>query len=113
VLEALDLTRWGRSPVADLPPAQRITLLTGLAARRPGVRALVLTSPERHGGSTAEWVRIVADLTAAGTPVLVVGGAAVAQALPATAGAASAAPPPVSILQPAQRGLDALTGTDA
>lgn len=82
-LDALGLTAWRRSPIADLPPAARISLLTGLAAQRPGVRALVLTSPERHGGDAAEWSRIVTELTAAGTPVLVVGGAAVARALPA------------------------------
>jgi hypothetical protein len=95
VLAALDLSDWRRSPLADLPPAARITLLAGLAAQRPGVRALVLTSPERHGGDAAEWVRIVADLTATGTPVLVIGGAAVAQALPSTTAALPAAPLPL------------------
>src|SRR4051812_24772576 len=110
VLEALDLTRWRRSPVADLPPAARIALLTGLAAQRPGVRALVLTSPERHGGDAAEWVGVVADVTAAGTPVLVVGGAAVAQALPSVTAAlpATALPFPA-----AQRAPELSTGTDA
>jgi hypothetical protein len=87
VLDAFGLTDWHRSPIADLPPAARITLLAGLAAQRPGVRALVLTSPERHGGHAAEWVRIATDLTAAGTPVLVIGGAAVGQALAATSAA--------------------------
>jgi hypothetical protein len=116
VLDSLDLTRWRRSPVADLPPAARITLLAGLAAQRPGVRALVLTSPERHGGDAAEWVGIVADLTASGTPVLVVGGAAVARALPATIAAlpAAALPFPLSLPGSGTRpGPGASTGTDA
>ena len=36
--------------------------------------ALVLTSPERHGGPSAEWLGIVRSFTEAGTPVLVIGG---------------------------------------
>jgi hypothetical protein len=109
VLDAFGLGAWRRSPIADLPPAARIALLTGLAARRPGVRALVLTSPERHGGDPAEWVRVVTDLTAAGTPVLVIGGAAVAQALPAPAVPAPAATLPLPGTEP---GPLAPTGTD-
>jgi hypothetical protein len=104
VLESLALIRWRRSPVADLPAAARITLLAGLAAQRPGVRALVLTSPERHGGDAADWVRSVVDLTASGTPVLVIGGAAVAHALPATTVAPVASvPSPVPTARPVTR----------
>lgn len=109
VLDALDLAAWRRSPVADLPPVARIALLTGLAAQRPGVRALVLTSPERHGGDAVEWARIVTDLTASGTPVLVIGGAAVAQALPAVRADLPATP---LTLPGAEPGSLALTGTD-
>ena len=78
VLDELDLERWAGAPMADLPPADRIRLLAELAAARPGVRALVLTSPERHGGSPADWRRVADDLTARGTPVLVIGGGALA-----------------------------------
>lgn len=114
VLAALDLTRWRRSPLADLPPAARIGLLAGLAAQRPGVRALVLTSPERHGGDAAGWVRIAGDLTAAGTPVLVIGGAAVAQALPATTAALPAPPLPFPLPRSGARpARDASNGTNA
>jgi ABC-2 type transport system ATP-binding protein len=113
VLESLGLLDWRRSPLADLPPAARITLLAGLAAQRPGVRALVLTSPERHGGDAAEWVRIVADLTAGGTPVLVIGGAAVAQALPSTTAALPAAPAPLLPRSGSRPDLDTSTGTNA
>lgn len=77
VIEALDdlgIGSWRRSPIGELPPTDRIRLLTTLAAARPGVAALVLTSPERHGGASAEWLGVVRTLTDSGTPVLVIGG---------------------------------------
>lgn len=77
VLAELALHAWYRRPVADLPAADRIRLLLTLAARRPGVRALVLTSPERHGAPVADWLTPARDVTAAGTPVLVIAGHAV------------------------------------
>ncbi|WP_375401070.1 hypothetical protein [uncultured Amnibacterium sp.] len=77
VLAELGLRRWLHRPIADLPAADRLRLLLTLAARRPGVRALVLTSPERHGGPTADWLALAAEFTAAGTPVLVIAGHAV------------------------------------
>ena len=83
LLVSLGLERWGRAPVLDLPPTDRIRLLLELAALRPGVRALVLTSPERHGGPAAGWRRAAEDLTARGLPVLVIGGAAARESLPA------------------------------
>ncbi|GAA2751040.1 hypothetical protein [Amnibacterium kyonggiense] len=84
VLRALDLDRWSRAPFLDLPPTDRVRLLLELAALRDGVRALVLTSPERHGGHAAGWRRVAEDLTARGLPVLVIGGAAVRESLPAS-----------------------------
>ncbi|MGN6446241.1 hypothetical protein [Amnibacterium sp.] len=81
LLTALDLDRWSRAPILDLPPTDRIRLLLELAALRDGVRALVLTSPERHGGHAVGWRRIAEDLTARGLPVLVIGGAAVRESL--------------------------------
>ncbi|MGT2425770.1 hypothetical protein [Amnibacterium kyonggiense] len=83
LLASLDLERWSRAPILDLPPADRVRLLLELAALRDGVRALVLTSPERHGGHAAGWRRIAEDLAARGLPVLVIGGAAVRESLPA------------------------------
>jgi ABC-2 type transport system ATP-binding protein len=82
LLTALDLDRWSRAPILDLPPTDRIRLLLELAALRNGVRALVLTSPERHGGHAAGWRRLAEDLTARGLPVLVIGGAAVRESTP-------------------------------
>jgi hypothetical protein len=84
LLTALDLDRWSRAPILDLPPTDRIRLLLELAALREGVRALVLTSPERHGGHAVGWRRIAEDLTSRGLPVLVIGGAAVRESLPAS-----------------------------
>jgi hypothetical protein len=34
----------------------------------------VLTSPERHGGPSGEWLGLARSFTDAGTPVLVLGG---------------------------------------
>lgn len=74
VLDDLGIASWRRAPIADLPPTTRILLLLTLAAARPGVRALVLTSPERHGGASADWLGLARSFTDAGTPVLVIGG---------------------------------------
>lgn len=84
VLAGLGLRLWYPRPFADLPAGPRFRLLLTLAARRPGVRALVLTAPERHGGSTADWLSPARDLTRAGTPVLVIAGHALTGAQPLT-----------------------------
>ena len=68
----------------DLPPTDRLRLLLELAALRDGVRALVLTSPERHGGHASAWRRLATELTDRGLPVLVIGGAAVTESSPTT-----------------------------
>ncbi len=88
LLTGLGLERWLRSPVSDLPPADRLRLLLELAALRNGVRLLVLTSPERHGGRATAWRRLADEFTARGLPVLVIGGAAVLDPLPGTRPAA-------------------------
>jgi len=74
LLDDLGITPWRRAPIADLPPTDRVRLLLTLAAARPGVRALVLTSPERHGGPSADWLGLARSFTRAGIPVLVLGG---------------------------------------
>ena len=61
-----------RTPVELVPAAARIRLLAELALRRPGVEALVLTSPERHGGDPAEWSPVLADIARRGIAVGVV-----------------------------------------
>lgn len=82
-LTRLGLEGWRRAPIGDLPAADRLRLLLGLASLREGVRALVLTSPERHGGRARDWRRLADESTARGLPVLVIGGAAVLDTLPA------------------------------
>ncbi|THG29539.1 hypothetical protein [Naasia lichenicola] len=42
--------------VESLAPEQRIALLIDLAASRPGIAALVLVAPHRHGGDPALWL---------------------------------------------------------
>ncbi|MFT4122703.1 MAG: hypothetical protein QM635_02610 [Microbacteriaceae bacterium] len=51
----LGASDWADAPVQALPTAERIRILVELALARPGVEAIVLTSPERHGGDPAEW----------------------------------------------------------
>jgi hypothetical protein len=87
VLADLGLGEWHGSPVLDLPATDRIRLLLTLAAARPGVRHLVLTSPERHGGRSAEWLAVARDFSQSGTSVLIVGGHAVDGLLPSTTAA--------------------------
>ena len=87
LLDGLDLLPWLRRPVGDLAPDDRLRLLLDLAVRRPGVRALVLTAPERHGGRAESWTALAHAYAERGIPVLVLGGSAAVEALPADAGA--------------------------
>ncbi len=80
LLTDLGASAWRRAPMVDLPPDLRIRLLLELAARRPGVRALVLTAPERHGGTTAGWVALAHEFAERGVAVLVFTGHAAAAA---------------------------------
>jgi hypothetical protein len=86
-LDAFDLLPWYRKPIGDLLPDDRLRLLLALAARRPGVRALVLTAPERHGGRSEAWTALAQEYAERGMPVLVLGGAAAIESLPAAPGA--------------------------
>lgn len=91
-LTGLGLEQWAHAPMLDLPPTDRIRLLLTLAAMRDGVRALVLTSPERHGGHAAGWRDLAAAFAADGLPVLVIGGAAVVESLPSNSPAIRSTP---------------------
>ncbi|MCU1528458.1 MAG: hypothetical protein JWP75_2221 [Frondihabitans sp.] len=77
-LEAVGLTAFENAPVKTIPTEARIRLLTELAILRPGIKGLVITSPERHGGDTEAWFRVVTDLSARGFTVMVVTGVAAA-----------------------------------
>lgn len=81
-LDRLGLRAWARRPFAALPAADRVRLLGELALARPGVDALVVTSPERHGGDPAAWFRELRVLAARGVAVLVVTDHATREALP-------------------------------
>lgn len=71
------LERHGLSDVAArsivlLHTADRIRLLAELAVLRPGVDALVVTSPERHGGDPSAWFPALAEIAARGIAVAIV-----------------------------------------
>jgi ABC-2 type transport system ATP-binding protein len=81
-LDRLGLAAWGARPFGALPGADRIRLLAELALQRPGVDALVITSPERHGGDPDAWFRVLRRIAARGITVLVVTDHATRDALP-------------------------------
>ncbi len=65
-----------KRPFGSLGAAERLRLLIELALQRPGIDALVITSPERHGGDPAAWWRVVRETAARGIAILVVTDAA-------------------------------------
>lgn len=75
------LEEYAALPVRALPTADRIRLLCELAVLRPGVESIVVTSPERHGGPTAEWYPPLAEISAHGITVAIVTDFATARAL--------------------------------
>lgn len=80
-LDEHDLRSLSRTPIADVAPAQRLRMLLELAALRPGVEALVLISPDRHGGDPSEWWPLAEEFAARGFAVLVIAGQAAQGAL--------------------------------
>lgn len=62
-----------KRPFGALDAHARLRLLIDLALRRPDVEALVITSPERHGGDPAHWWRLLRETAARG----IAGGVAV------------------------------------
>lgn len=75
-----DVTRWlaahalgadrGRR-LDQVPGVVRTAVLAALAAEREGVRFLVLTLPDRHGGEPAGWWEVARTLAGSGLGVLV------------------------------------------
>lgn len=80
-LHRLGLTEWARRPFGALPATDRIRMLGELALLRPGVEAIVVTSPERHGGDPLAWHRELRIFAGRGMAVLVVTDAATVRAL--------------------------------
>lgn len=68
-------------PIGQVEPSRRIRLLCELAAARPGVEAIVLVAPDRHGGRPGAWWRIATDIAATGVAVLVIAGRASVEVL--------------------------------
>jgi len=75
-----DVTRWlsehdlaGRADVRfeHLSPAERTRLLAALAAARPGVRLLVLDTPDRHTADVTSWVATAREHAERGFAVVV------------------------------------------
>ena len=71
------------APIATraLPSTARVLLLSELAALRPEVTAIVVTSPERHGGDPAEWYPSLRSIGERGLVVAVVTDSATAALL--------------------------------
>jgi hypothetical protein len=59
------------APLEAVPPGPRLRVLAGIAARRPGVLAVVTTVPDRFGGDPGGWWGLAGELAAAGLAVVV------------------------------------------
>lgn len=70
-----------RTPIGQLDADDRIRMLLELAALRRGIEALVLVSPDRHGGDPRHWWRITEEFATRGFAVLVIAGTAASTAL--------------------------------
>jgi hypothetical protein len=80
------LSRLGYSELAsvaigNIDPAARVRILCELAVLRDGVEAIVLVSPDRHGGSPDGWWRIAREFADRGFALLVIVGGSAAVAL--------------------------------
>lgn len=75
------LRHLSRTPFADVAPRDRLRILLELAALRPGVEALVLVSPDRHGGDPRDWWLLAEEFAARGFAVLVIAGQAAARVI--------------------------------
>ncbi|GAA3651382.1 hypothetical protein [Microbacterium marinilacus] len=80
------LSQWGaageaRTRVHDVPAAVRLRVLAEAATLRPGVEAVVIVSPDRHGGDPVAWRAVADDLASRGLAVLVLAGRAAIEAL--------------------------------
>jgi len=75
------LAEYASLPLRALPSADRVRLFSELALLRPGVSALIVTSPERHGGDPAEWYDSLAAIATRGITIAVVTDAATSDLL--------------------------------
>jgi ABC-2 type transport system ATP-binding protein len=63
---------YGSLPIRSLPGDDRIRLFSELAVLRRGIGAIVVTSPERHGGDIAHWYAPLAAIADRGVTVAIV-----------------------------------------
>lgn len=75
-LEELGYRTLASTPIADIEPSTRLRVLCELAILRPGVEALVVTAPDRHGGPPLEWWNLLDEFATRGFAVLAVAGRA-------------------------------------
>lgn len=68
-------------PIGSIDPAARVRILCELAVLRDGTDAVVLVSPDRHGGSPDGWWRIAREFAERGFAMLVIVGGSAAIAL--------------------------------
>lgn len=71
-LESHELADFASVATRALPSTARVLLLSELAALRPDVTALVITSPERHGGDPADWFASLRAIAERGFVVAIV-----------------------------------------
>lgn len=71
-LRRFDAEELGTTPMKALAARIRLTVLTELALLRPGIDALVITSPERHGGAACDWWEVAQSAADRDIAVLVV-----------------------------------------
>ncbi|GGF30071.1 hypothetical protein [Subtercola lobariae] len=71
-LDELDAGQYAGYEMQNVPPVVRLRILAELAVSRPGIEAVVLTSPDRHGGDPLGWWAVAADLAERGLAVLVI-----------------------------------------
>ncbi|TCK24576.1 hypothetical protein [Pseudonocardia endophytica] len=62
---------WSGRRFEDVPADVRIDLMLALAATRPAVDVVVLTGPDRHGGSPHTWWRMARNCASTGYAVVV------------------------------------------
>ncbi len=75
-LGGMGMSGLARIPIADVAPTDRLRLLLELSVLRPGVEAVVLVSPDRHGGSPTAWWDLAEEFAGRGVGLLVIAGAA-------------------------------------
>lgn len=78
-----DLLPYAGTRFEELTAARRTSLLTGLAAARPGVRLLVLDAPDRHTSTVDDWLTPAREHAAQGLAVVVLTGTTPPAVLPA------------------------------